>query len=104
MNPILLKFQKEGVVTVGTSDPTQTINLQDPIGYPTEVSVNLQTREITLTIYSEDGLNAVSRVYILPMDNQSIMSFLNFFANDVRRIARDSFTEFQGLTELPPQL
>lgn len=104
MNPILLKFQKEGVVTVGTSDPTQEINLLNPIGWPTDVFVNLQTREIIMTIYSEDDLNSVSRVYTMPLDQSATMNFLNFFVNDIRRLARDNYPEFSGLTELPPQI
>lgn len=104
MKPIILPFQKDGLVTVGTSEPSQSINLQNPIGYPTDVSVNLQTREIYLTIYASDDRNSVVRNYTLQLDQQAIMSFLNFFTNDVRRIARDNFYEFVGLTELPPTL
>ena len=104
-----VKFQKIGIVTVGMGnpdDPSQHINLKNPIGTPIDITVNMQTYECRMSVHAEDedGRNSVVREYPIPLDQQAIMAFMmSFFSEHVRRIARDNYDEFKDLIEVTDQ-
>jgi hypothetical protein len=98
---MLIKFQKLGLVPVGTNEESQTVNLQDPIGFPINVNINIINETIELTINANDNRNSIVRSYDLQMDEQAKLAFLQFFGNEIRRIARDSYDEFKDLVETP---
>lgn len=101
---MILKFQKEGIVPVGTADETQIVNLLNPFGYPTNLTVNIVENSMVLTILAYDERNNVVREYPLQLDHDAKMAFLMFFAQHIRRIAKLSYPEFDGLIELAPEL
>lgn len=96
----ILQFQKVGVVTVGTADPDQQVNLQDPIGHPVEINFNFVTESLLLTISASDGLNTVGRHYPIQMDEQAMNAIIGLFAQHVQRLARKQYSEFQDLQEV----
>lgn len=96
-----LTFRKEGVVTVGSYDEINKINLQDPYGRPIEVNFNLETEMVHLSILSWDDRNSVVRHYDFPMPTMAWLTFLQaIFEPYIREIAKANFPEFEGLTQL----
>ena len=97
---MLIKFQKLGLVPVGTNEESQIVNMQDPIGYPITVNINVVNETIEMAINATDDRNNIVRTYDLTMDEQAKLAFLQFFSNEIRRIARDSYDEFKDLIEV----
>ena len=104
----VIKFQKNGVVKVGTGNPDQPeqhVNLVNPIGSPLDITVNMETMECKMSVHAvdQDGRNSVVREYPIALDQQAFIDFvMSFFVPHVRRIARDSYDEFKDLIELNP--
>jgi hypothetical protein len=98
---IKVLFQKEGLVPVGTNDENQVVNLLNPIGTPTNVNFNFETGIVTMTIKSWDDRNEIVRDFELELPIEAWQGFLmTTFSNYIRPIAKQTYSEFDGLTEL----
>lgn len=98
MNP---RFRKDGIVQVGTIDPNQTINLNNPEGEVVEINFNLKTQTVSMVIRAWDNLNEVSREYPIELDLTAWQAFyLQFFVPHIRRLSKDQYDEFKDLIEL----
>lgn len=98
MNP---KFQKFGIVIVGTAEPSQNINLQDPIGEVTEVTLDLKKLTMRMSVKACDDRNEVVREYPIQMDEAAWVDFFTgFFTNHLRRLSRDQYDEFKDLVQV----
>jgi hypothetical protein len=95
-----MRFQKIGLVEVGTADPSQKITLKDPIGEAHKLEFDLKTGACTMTVYASDDRNAVVRSYPIALDADFAIALHELFENHVRRVARESFNEFKDLIEL----
>lgn len=90
-----------GVVTVGTADPTQNINLQDPIEEVIELNLNLAQGTVTMSVKASDDLNEVVRHYPIAMDQAAWIEFYtHFFTDHIRRISREQYDEFKDLEQI----
>ena len=98
---IKVLFQKEGLVSVGTNDQNQTVNMLNPIGTPININFNFQTGIVTMTIKSWDDRNEIVRDFDLEIPIEAWQEFLmTTFTNYIHPIAKETYTEFDGLTEL----
>ena len=100
---MVIQFQKLGVVTVGTSEPGQEINLSNPIGVPMNIDINMieETVKMTIKATDEDKRNEVVRVYEMQMSKAAMMAFVTqVFVSYIRPTARESFEEFKDLIDL----
>jgi hypothetical protein len=95
-----MRFKKLGIVEVGTADPSQKINLVDPVGSPQKLEFNFSNGACTLTVIASDNLNTVVRDYPLVMDRDFATALSDLFENHVRRIANVSYNEFKDLIDL----
>lgn len=94
-------FQKEGLVAVGTNEESQTINLQNPLGKPTNINFDFTTGKAIMTIRSWDDRNSVIRDFDLVLPLECWQEFLmTTFSQYIRPIAKENYSEFDGLTEL----
>jgi hypothetical protein len=93
-----LKFRKQGVVKVGTFDPSQSINLQDPIGTVVAFHIDMLAEKFIMTIEAEDDLNKVSRDFLIDLPIEAFQSFVaNVFAAHIQPAARAQYEEFKDL-------
>ena len=99
-----IKFQKEGLVTYGTSEPSQQVNLQDPFGEPRFITTNIETNELIMTAIAYDDRNSIVRDFPIQLDDDAKMAYLAFFNDHIRRLAKASYPEFVGLVEIEVSL
>lgn len=98
MNP---KFQKLGIVKVGTAEEGQEINLLDPIGEITEINLNLRLLQATFTVSAKDDRNEVIRVYPVQFSQEAwIEFFTGFFTNQIRPAMKYQYEEFKDLVQV----
>ncbi len=96
-----IKFKKNGVVTVGTVDPEQSINLNDPVGTVKGFRFDLLNEQVIMIIEATDGLNTVCREYPIALDSAAWQTFIvNFFVAHIRPLAKAQYDEFKDLVEL----
>lgn len=90
-----------GLVPVGTNEASQTVNLQDPKGKPTQITFDFTNGKAYMVIESWDNRNVVVRTFELDLSQQAWVDFLtNVFATHIRPTAKATYTEFDGLVEL----
>lgn len=94
------KFQKMGVVRVGTAEEGQALNLLNPIGFPTALEFRLTQGVCVMTVQAQDEINSVVRSYPLQLDAAFAADLKLLFEKHVRRVARDNYNEFKDLIEL----
>lgn len=99
-----IKFQKQGLVTYGTSEQGQEVNLKDPFGEPLHLSTNIATNTITMTAIAYDDRNSIVRDFPIQMDDAAKIAYLTFFNEHIRRLAKASYPEFDGLIEVEVSL
>lgn len=97
---MIIKFQKEGLVTYGTSEAGQEVNLQDPFGEPLNIAINIANNIIDMEAIAYDDRNSVVRQFPIEMDEAAKIAFLGFFNDHIRRLAKESYPEFVGLVEV----
>ena len=95
-----IKFQKQGLVTYGTSEQGQEVNLQDPFGEPINLTTNIATNQVVLSAVAYDERNSIVRDFPLTLDDAAKIAYLQFFNDHIRRIAKESYPEFVDLIEV----
>jgi hypothetical protein len=93
-------FKKQGLVTYGTSEQGQEVNLQDPFGEPLNMTTNIETNEVVLTAIAYDDRNSVVRSFPIQLDDAAKIAYLTFFNDHIRRLAKDTYPDFVGLVEI----
>ena len=96
-----MKFYKEGIVVVDAGDGDQPWTFENPFGEPLEIKINLSKGSASMTVKINDHLNEVVKTYTIPMDAEMGGSVYTLFQEHVRRIAKETYPEFDGLVEVP---
>lgn len=96
-----MKFYKEGIVTVDANDGDVPWTFENPFGEPLSIGVDLINNTSTMTVKINDSLNEVVKTYTIPMDAPMGGAVYNLFQDHIRRIAKDTYPEFDGLEEVP---
>lgn len=96
-----LRFRKDGIVTVGTAEPSQSINLNNPIGTVRGFNIDLIGEKLVMIIEATDGLNQVSRDFKIDLPKQAFVDLvMHFFAPHIQPAARQQYDEFKDLIQL----
>lgn len=96
-----IKFRKEGIVTVGTADPNQSINMENPVGLVRSFTIDMVAERTIMTVEAMDELNQVSRDFKIELTHAAYQSLLiNFFAAHVQPAARAQYDEFKDLIQV----